>query len=139
MASRRSALIGLDIGTTSVKAARIRRRGDRVTVTGIARAAIEATGPVTQSADDRIVMAVWRCLRTLRGRAGVACGVAGPDVAIRTFEFPALPRHQLASAVELFADSDGIALPASIAPFEVEVVPLSVEREKKISRSLTSP
>ena len=36
VASRGSELIGLDIGTTSVKAARIRRRGSRVTVTGVA-------------------------------------------------------------------------------------------------------
>jgi Tfp pilus assembly PilM family ATPase len=117
MASRGSGLIGLDICTTSVKAARIRRRGDHVTVTGIARAAIEAAGPINQSADDRIVTAIWRCLRSLRGRTGVACGVAGPEVAIRAFEFTALPRHQLASAVELEA--------AQVCPFEVSEAAVS--------------
>jgi type IV pilus assembly protein PilM len=117
LASRRSGLIGLDIGTTSVKAARIRRRGDRATITGIARAPIDATGPATQTADDRTVMAIWRCLRTLRARGGVACSVAGPEVAIRTFEFPALPRHQLASAVELEA--------AQVCPFEVSEAAVS--------------
>jgi len=111
MASRGSALVGLDIGTTSVKAARIRRRGDRVTVASIARSAIESAVAPGAPADDKIVMAVWRCLRVLGGRAGVVCSLAGPDVAVRTFEFPALPRHQLASAVELEA--------AQVCPFEV--------------------
>ena len=62
-------------------------------------------------------MAVWRCLHALRGRAQVACSLAGPEVAVRTFEFPALPRHQLASAVELEA--------AQVCPFEVSEATVS--------------
>ena len=111
LASRGSGLIGLDIGTTSVKAARIRRQGDRVTVTGVARAVIEPAGQSSASPDEKVAMAVWRCLRMLRGRGGVVCSLAGPEVAVHTFEFPMLPRHQLASAVELEA--------AQVCPFEV--------------------
>ncbi len=117
VASRGSELIGLDIGTTSVKAARTRRRGSRVTVTGVAESVIEPAGQSGASVDERTVMAVWRCLHALRGRAQVACSLAGPEVAVRAFEFPALPRHQLASAVELEA--------TQVCPFEVSEATVS--------------
>lgn len=117
MASRGSALIGLDIGSTSVKAARIRRRGDHVTVTGAAQSPIEPTDQPGAPPDEKVVMAVRRCLRVLGNRSRVVCSLAGPEVAVRTFEFPALPRHQLASAVELEA--------AQVCPFEVSEASVS--------------
>ncbi len=117
VASRGSGLIGLDIGSTSVKAARIRRRGDRVTVAGVVQTAIEPTEPAGAPTDEKVRMAVWRCLHMLRGRHNVACSLAGPEVAVRTFEFPALPRHQLASAIELEA--------TQVCPFEVSEAAVS--------------
>ena len=117
MASRGSGLVGLDIGSTSVKAARTRRRGDRVTVTGVAQSAIEPTGQPGMPPEEKIAMAVWRCLRVLGTRPGVVCSLAGPEVAVRTFEFPVLPRHQLASAIELEA--------AQVCPFEVSEASVS--------------
>jgi len=105
-------LIGLDIGTTAVKAARIRRKGERVTVTGLARAAIDQPGHEGPPSD-RAALAIWRCLHMLREpQATVVCGLSGPDVAVRTFDFPALPRKQLASAIELEA--------AQVCPFPLE-------------------
>ena len=106
-------LIGLDIGTTAVKAARVRRKGGRLTVTGLARTVIEQSergGPPT---GENISLAVWRTLHTLReADTDVVCGLAGPEVAVRTFEFPPLPLKQLASAVELEADQ--------VCPFELD-------------------
>jgi type IV pilus assembly protein PilM len=111
MASRASRLIGLDIGSTSVKAARIRRRGDRVFVTDVAYSPIEPAGQPGETSDEKIVKAIWRCFHALGGRSAAVCSIAGPQVAVRTFEFPMLPRHQLASAVELEA--------AQVCPFEM--------------------
>lgn len=106
-------LIGLDIGTTAVKAARVRRKGGQLTVTGLARAVIEPPergGPPT---GENVSLAIWRSLRTLREPdTDVVCGLAGPEVAVRTFEFPPLPLKQLASAVELEADQ--------VCPFELD-------------------
>jgi type IV pilus assembly protein PilM len=117
VASRGSALVGLDIGTTAVKAARIRRRGDRVTVMGLARVGLESSSGASSAADEKIATAIWRCLRMLKGRGRVACSLAGPDVAVRSFEFPLLPRHQLPSAVELEA--------AQVCPFEISEASVS--------------
>ncbi len=62
-------------------------------------------------------MGVRRCLHALGSRLGVVCSLAGPEVAVRTFEFPALPRHQIASAIELEA--------AQVCPFEVNEAAVS--------------
>jgi type IV pilus assembly protein PilM len=104
-------LIGLDIGTTAVKAARIRRKGNRVVVTGLAAAEIDQPNWESAPAAEKISLAVWRCLQTLQEPTGVAvCGLSGPDVAVRTFDFPAMPEKQLSSAVELEA--------AQVCPFD---------------------
>ena len=112
LALRGPQLIGLDIGTTAVKAARIRRKGDAVTVVAVARAALDQAGHENAPAGDKTALAIWRCLHILREPDGaVVCGLAGPDIAVRTFDFPALPPKQLHSAVELEA--------ALVCPFDV--------------------
>ena len=97
-------LIGLDIGTTAVKAARIRRKGKHITVTGLAQATLEHASSKDTVPGDKTTLAIWRCLHMLHeSPAEVVCGLSGPDVAVRTFDFPAIPIKQLASAVELEA------------------------------------
>ena len=103
-------LIGLDIGTTAVKAARIRRKGRHILVTGLAWAALDAVNSEGSPVSDKTALAIWRCVKILRNDAAV-CSVSGPDVAVRTFEFPALPRKELASAMELEA--------MQVCPFEI--------------------
>ncbi len=106
-------LIGLDIGTTAVKAARVQRKGGRLAVTGLARAMIEPSEHEGPPAAEKIALAIWRSLHVLREPdTDVVCSLAGPDVAVRTFEFPPLPLKQLASAVELEADQ--------VCPFELD-------------------
>jgi type IV pilus assembly protein PilM len=105
-------LIGLDIGTTAVKAARIRRKGTRTIVLDLADVPIDAAGRGAGSGDEATSAAMRQCLKRLKGRTGaVACGLSGPDVIVRPFDFPAMPAHQLASAVELEA--------AQVCPFDV--------------------
>ncbi len=95
-------IIGLDVGTTAIKAARIRRTGDRFDVIGLARAVIEGQ-PSAGNRQQHVVAAIRNCLRDLGGKDGVVCGLSGPDVAVRTFDLPPLPKKQLTSAVELEA------------------------------------
>ncbi len=90
----------------------MRRTGDHFAVLGLARAAIDGES----SADNRqehIAAAVRSCLRELNSRKDeIVCGLSGPDVAVRTFDLPALPLKQLASAVELEA--------AQVCPFDIQ-------------------
>ncbi len=112
MVLRGPQLIGLDIGTTAVKAARIRRKGDVYTVVGLARAVVEQPGHENAPPAEKMALAIWRCVHMLRAADGAAVvGLAGPDVAVRPFDFPALPLKQLRSAVELEA--------AQVCPFDV--------------------
>jgi type IV pilus assembly protein PilM len=105
-------IIGLDVGTTAVKAAQIRRTGDHFAVVGLARAVI-AGEPSAANRQEQVATAIQSCLRELDGtKAEVVCGLSGPDVVVRTFDLPALPRKQLASAVELEA--------AQICPFDIQ-------------------
>lgn len=96
-------LIGLDIGTTMVRAARIRRRGTKFTVAALSQAQIEASHK-EGGQTEKVALAMLRCLRLVRDRRGeVTVGLSGPEVAVRTFEFPRLPRRQIGSAIELEA------------------------------------
>jgi len=103
-------VIGLDIGTTAVKAAWIHRKGNRFIVAGLARAGIDGASSSDDIAE-KTSAAIHRCVYVLGRRRDVVCGLSGPDVAVRTFELPALPEKQLASAVELEA--------AQVCPFDL--------------------
>jgi type IV pilus assembly protein PilM len=104
-------MIGLDIGTTAVKAAQVQRKGSGYVVTGLARAGI---GRASARADTTTatVEAIRKCLYLLRGPKQVVCGLSGPEVAVRLFDLPALPKRRLASAVEMEA--------AQVSPFDLQ-------------------
>jgi type IV pilus assembly protein PilM len=104
-------VIGLDVGTTAVKAARMRCTRGHFAVVGLAQATIDGE-PSAPNRQDNIAAAIRHCLQELGGKDGVVCGISGPDVAVRTFDLPALPRKQLTSAVELEA--------AQVCPFDIQ-------------------
>jgi len=80
-------------------------------VTGLASAMIDQPNWESADADEKISLAIWRCLEVLREFTGVVVsGLSGSDVVVRTFDFPALPQKQLGSAVELEA--------AQVCPFD---------------------
>lgn len=92
-------LIGLDIGTASVKLIRLLKDADEYTASAAVKEDIE---PVSKDADGKVAItaAVKACLQKANlSKANVVCGVSGPDVMVRGFEFPPLPDEAVEQAV----------------------------------------
>ena len=110
------AAVGLDIGLTSVKVVRLRKDNDGFAVTACGIAEISANG---DKAGNRrrtlinIARAIRECLDFSGVKAKLAvCGVSGPEVAVRDFEFPAIPAEEVENAVRLEA--------SQVCPFNTE-------------------
>ncbi|MCC8179678.1 MAG: pilus assembly protein PilM, partial [Planctomycetes bacterium] len=74
---KRTAVIGLDVGSTAVKAVALRRHGDVLTITGCARIGIAEV--------DEPVQAVRRVLRQGGFKANrIVAGIAGRGVMLQT-------------------------------------------------------
>jgi type IV pilus assembly protein PilM len=110
-------VLGLDIGSSAVKIIALQKDGADYVVTtcGIAEIGVSEDSNGTQSAQQagnntNTVKAVRDCyaLSKLRTKKrleikSVVCGVSGPEVAVRNFEFPPLPTEEIEGAVSLEA------------------------------------
>lgn len=107
--SKRDELLGLDIGSFAVKMVQLRREGTGFSVTNVAKVDI-ANSKDSDSFDISVVKAVQGCLKlsTVQTQFAV-CGVCGPEVAVRCFHFPSLPKDEITSAIMLEA--------AQVCPF----------------------
>jgi type IV pilus assembly protein PilM len=111
----RNEACGLDIGTSSVKIIALRKDDKRykVTAAGISHIADRHNGSQRQgtghdSLETNIVKAIHRCYVSTRLKAGkrlrtklAVCGVSGPEIAVRDFEFPLLSKDEIEGAVSL--------------------------------------
>jgi type IV pilus assembly protein PilM len=109
-----SDLLGVDIGSSSVKLVQLARgeKGYETVAAGITQ--IESDGDTSvQAAELRTVRAISECCRwaDVQNKYAV-CGVCGPDVAVRYFEFPTIPAEELPSAIALEAEQ--------VCPFSME-------------------
>jgi type IV pilus assembly protein PilM len=91
-------ILGLDIGSFSVKAVRLRKdeSGYSVAAAGITEVA------VSEEDDNHLntVNAICECFELVGGRTKLAvCGLSGPEVAVRDFEFPSLSTSEIDGAV----------------------------------------
>jgi type IV pilus assembly protein PilM len=114
---KKDAILGLDIGSSAVKIVALQQNdsGYSVTGVGIREVAASENDPILQkdgkmaAQDDnrrRInsVKAVRECLEQVRIRTKtVVCGLSGPEVAVRDFEFPPLSAEDIEAAVRLEA------------------------------------
>ncbi|MHC4087272.1 MAG: type IV pilus assembly protein PilM [Planctomycetota bacterium] len=104
-------IFGLDIGSSSVNAVRLVKKGGKWIVTAANRI------PITPSQEEgnqaNTVSAIGKCLEStgIRIRKAV-CGVSGPEVAVRDFQFPSLSREEIESAIHLEA--------AQVCPFNAD-------------------
>ena len=103
-------VLGLDIGSSSVKAVRLRKddAGYTVTAAGIADIApTDSFYEVNSGAEDNnnhrkinTVRAIRECLEsTGSGTKLAVCGLSGQEVAVRDFEFPSLRAEEIEVAV----------------------------------------
>ena len=91
-------VLGLDIGSSAVKVVRLRQdnTGYTVTAAGIAEIA------VSEGNNNHLntIKAIRECLKSAGSKTKLAvCGVSGPDVAVRDFEFPLLSTSEIDGAV----------------------------------------
>jgi type IV pilus assembly protein PilM len=95
-------VVGLDIGSCQVKLIQLRKDngGYAVTAAGVTEIA------ASEGDSNRLntVSAIRQCLDLTGIRTELAvCGVSGPDVAVRDFEFPPLPPEEMEAAASLEA------------------------------------
>lgn len=122
-------VFGLDIGSSSVKAVQLRKKGGGWVVMAassvkIAPSQDNETRPLEEGLEEgldenrrqiNMVGAIRECLEStgIRTRM-VVCGVSGPEVAVRDFKFPPLPPKEIEPAVLLEA--------AQVCPFNADDV-----------------
>jgi type IV pilus assembly protein PilM len=91
-------ILGLDIGSFSVKAVRLRKDDS-----GYSVAAVGITEVAVSKEDNNhlnTVNAIRECFELIGGRTKLAvCGLSGPEVAVRDFEFPSLSTSEIDGAV----------------------------------------
>lgn len=114
----RNEVCGLDIGTSAVKIVAMRKddTGYKVTAAGISHIAdrhnsLHRQGFGHDGIDTSIVKAIHHCYISTRLKAGnklktklAVCGISGPEIAVRDFEFPLLSKDEMEGAVSLEAE-----------------------------------
>lgn len=91
-------ILGLDIGSSSVKAVRLSKdeSGYSVVAAGIAEVAVSEQTDKNQNT----INAIRECFGLVGGKTKMAvCGLSGPEVAVRDFEFPSLSASEMDGAV----------------------------------------
>lgn len=102
-------VIGLDIGTASVKVVQLRKEKDVYTLLAANSVEIENQD---SSNDIDIARAIRKCLENANVNSKFAvCSLCGPEVASRSFKFPVLPENEIEGAVMLEA--------SQVCPFSV--------------------
>ena len=106
-------VIGLDIGSSSVKMIQLAKNGDGYTVVAAHVCDIKKDNADVAVREESIVQAVQKCMVFARENARWAvCSVSGPEVAVRPFKFPPLQTEELDGAIRLEA--------SQVCPFNVD-------------------
>ena len=98
-------VVGLDIGSSSVKMVKLSKDGDEYVVNAAARSDIDAAGGSDKHKRSATIAAIKDCLKA--GDVSddyVVCGLCGSEVVVRPFSFPNLPAEQIAQAVKFEAE-----------------------------------
>jgi type IV pilus assembly protein PilM len=91
-------VFGLDIGSSSVNAVQLRKKGNSWVVTAANR--IQIAPNQEDDSQTNTVSAINQCLESSGFQTRMAvCGVSGPEVAIRDFKFPSMPPDEMGLAV----------------------------------------
>jgi type IV pilus assembly protein PilM len=106
-------VFGLDIGSSSVNAIQLVKKSGKWVVKAASK--VRIAQDKEENKQKNTVKAISQCLESMGVRKRLAvCGVSGPEVAVRDFEFPTLAREEIESAVLLEA--------AQVCPFNVDDV-----------------
>lgn len=91
---------GVDVGSYSIKALRLRRKGGRLQVTGVARARVFSAQEGDLDPRARAVQELTRLGRLAGLRSGVAAGITGRDLNLRFTQVPPVVPEQVRSMME---------------------------------------
>jgi len=136
---KRNDVLGLDIGSSSVKIVQLGRNGSGYFVKAAGICEIQDNAPDDSGRRDlSVVQAIQNCFSLVGVRTRmVVTSVCGPEVAVRNFTFPKLPKDELEGAVRLEA--------SQVCPFSVEdgvvdyqIVPNGDERVRGIFVAATN-
>lgn len=121
---RRTEVIGVDIGSFAVKIVQLRKThsGWLVSAAGVVDIT-EGGKESTSRSEANSLRAIHNCLRLTGVKTKLAiCGIGGPEVAVRNFEFPAVPPEEAERAILLEAkqvcpfNTDDIAFDYRLIP-----------------------
>ena len=111
-------LIGLDVDARSVRMVQLRRRNGDYTVVGASTTDVEPWAGDQSQHRANTVRAIREGFGALEPGGNLAvCGLKGPEVVVRGFEFPGMPKDEVESAVGLEA--------SQACPFSCEGVTLA--------------
>ena len=88
---KKAEVVGLDIGSSFVKAVQLHEDEDGYVVSSVGIAQISAGEDNKNHPQNNITKAVHECFESVGVNTEYAvCGVNGPEVAVRDFQFPSL-------------------------------------------------
>jgi type IV pilus assembly protein PilM len=132
-------LVGLDIGSSSVKLVQLTRNENGYEVLAAGVVPIDTAGEKTpQAVELRTIRAITECCRAAAIQNNNAVGsVCGPDVAVRYFKFPTIPSDEVASAISLEAEQ---VCPFSIddSVIDYEIIPDSSDTVRGVMVAATN-
>lgn len=141
-------VLGLDIGSSAVKAVQLRKdnTGYTVTAAGIAEIAPAAPSYKASVGDEdnnhhrktNTLKAIHECFKSTGSKTKFAvCGLSGPEVAVRDFEFPSLSNSEIEGAVLLEA-SQVCPFNAANSAIDYHLIPDGDEKARGILVAATN-
>ncbi len=139
-------VLGLDIGSSAVKVVRLRKddAGYAVITAGIAEIAPaasfrEANGGGEENNNHlNIIKATRECFESVGSKTKLAvCGLSGPEVAVRDFEFPSLSTSEIDGAV-LFEATQVCPFNAADSVVDYHLIPNGDDKTRGILVAATN-
>lgn len=106
-------VIGLDIGSSSIRMVQLSHEKDRYAVVAAGLVDIEKGEGDSSDRQAEVEKALHKCFSAAKVRTKMAvCSVSGPEVAVRHFKFPPLQTPELEGAIRLEA--------SQVCPFNID-------------------
>ncbi len=99
-------VIGLDVGSDSVRLVQLRKAQDSYKVIAAEKRDVSFdAAQEDEGANINKIQAILDCYKNSGAKSSYAvCGVCGPEVAVRDFKFPMIPMEEVPSAIQLEAE-----------------------------------
>jgi len=134
---RKDAILGLDIGSSSVKIIALQKSDTGYSTTAVSIRDI-AAGKDGERHRMQTVKAIRECFEQIKIKTKmVVCGVSGPEVAVRDFEFPPLSAEDIEAAVQLEA-SQVCPFSASDSAVDYHLIPNGDDKTRGVLVAATN-